>query len=258
MINVAVAWASAGLLPPPTQGAVTFHFHGMKGYQSGSIMVRLIEYRTPTCDRRAADAIPQIPGMSTMFSFDLYPSEPIEGEETATVESVTRGEVAALLRWFETEPDILKNPDPTPVVGIDAQTQREIRGTPIDDFHGWPMKSMMSTAYYARGYPFLVVNGIPLKPAPAPAWSGALETYRGLPLKPLWPEFAINTATYAAGIGIALTSVGCSKRLWRRKHHRCAVCGYDLRGQTELGCPECGAERVARSDAPESPRETVG
>lgn len=228
----------------------------MKGYQSGSIMVRVVEYRSPTCLRQAADAIPQIPGMSTMFSFDLYPSEPIEGEESTTVDSETRGEVAALLRWFETEPDILKNPDPTPVVGMDAQTQREVRGTPIDDFHGWPMKSMMSTAYYARGYPFLVVNGIPLKPAPVPRWAGVLETYRALPLKPLWPEFAINTAAYAVGLGAMFASVRLAKHLWRRKHHRCTACGYDLRGQTEAGCPECGDDRVPTTGPEGSARES--
>jgi predicted RNA-binding Zn-ribbon protein involved in translation (DUF1610 family) len=216
----------------------------MKGYQSGSIMVRVVEYRTPTCLRQAADAIPEIPGMSTMFNLDLDPTERDEAEAPLLLNSQRRGEVAVLLRWFETKPDLFHNPDPTPVVGVNARTQWEVRGTPIDDFHGWPMKSMMSTAYYVRGYPFLVVNGIPLKPAPAPAWSGALETYRGLPLKPLWPEFAINTAAYAVGLGAMFASVRLAKHLWRRKHHRCTACGYDLRGQTEAGCPECGAGRA--------------
>lgn len=206
-------------------------------------MARVIEYRTPLSRRRYADAIPMVPGDSYDFDITLSPSDAIYSDDPPAVARDDSGEVAALLRWLAVDADLLRHPYPTPKVGVNPNTQIAVHGLPIDDFHGWPMKSMMSTAYYAHGYPFLVVNGIELKPAASPSWKGVLETYRGLPLKPLWPEFAVNTAVYAAGLVTVFASIRLAKRLWRRKHHRCTACGYDLRGQTESGCPECGVGR---------------
>lgn len=192
-----------------------------------------------------------VPGWDVFPDIDISPSEVTYVDDSPVISMDEPGEVIAFLRWLATKPDLLESSYPTPPVGVDASTNRSIHGIPIDDFHGWPMKSLMSTAYYARSYPFLVVNGIPLEPVSQASPWGVLETYRGLPLKPLWPEFAVNTAVYAAGLGAVFASIRLAKRLWRRKHHRCTACGYDLRGQTESGCPECGADRVrgARTEA---------
>jgi hypothetical protein len=66
-----------------------------------------------------------------------------------------------------------------------------------------------------------------------------------LPLKPIWPGFAINTIFYAAVLWIVFAIPGGVKRLRRRAKGWCIHCGYDLRGQTtsvngERRCPECG------------------
>jgi hypothetical protein len=68
--------------------------------------------------------------------------------------------------------------------------------------------------------------------------------YRILPLRPLWPGFAINTIFYAAVLWVIFAIPGTVKRLRRRAKGCCIHCGYDLRGQSgssgEQRCPECG------------------
>jgi hypothetical protein len=77
--------------------------------------------------------------------------------------------------------------------------------------------------------------------------AGGLEVYRGpygaiwLPLRPLFPGFALDTAFYAA---IALTLWSAPRlirRRLRRARRHCPACGYDLKGNTSIVCPECGA-----------------
>ena len=55
-------------------------------------------------------------------------------------------------------------------------------------------------------------------------------------------------------IGIALAIVlyllarsGGWKRWRRRRRGACLQCGYDLRGELDAGCPECGWRREAAS-----------
>ena len=62
-----------------------------------------------------------------------------------------------------------------------------------------------------------------------------------LPIRPLWPGFAINTIFYAAVLWV-LFAVPVKARRWRRiKRGQCASCGYSLRGSGGEKCPECGA-----------------
>jgi hypothetical protein len=70
-----------------------------------------------------------------------------------------------------------------------------------------------------------------------------------LPLDVIWPGFAINTLFYAAIAWLLIRGPFALRRLMRAKRGRCAACGYDLRGQTNINgidaktarCPECGA-----------------
>jgi hypothetical protein len=63
-----------------------------------------------------------------------------------------------------------------------------------------------------------------------------------IPLRPLWPGFAINTVFYAAVLWV-LFAAPFALRKWRRiRRGLCPKCGYDLRvrASDSAVCPECG------------------
>ena len=62
-----------------------------------------------------------------------------------------------------------------------------------------------------------------------------------VPLRPIWPGFAINTIFYAAILWMLWLSPFVVRRVIRRKRGHCIKCGYDLRGAEHEVCPECGS-----------------
>ncbi len=65
-----------------------------------------------------------------------------------------------------------------------------------------------------------------------------------VPLRPLWPGFAVNTAIYGAFAWFVMFAPGVARRARRLKREACVKCGYDLRGGVAGGmCPECGTEK---------------
>jgi len=71
------------------------------------------------------------------------------------------------------------------------------------------------------------------------------DSFRRIPLHPIWPGLLFDTLFYAAiwfGVFIGFTG---ARRFIRAKRGRCPRCGYDLRGQLAQGCPECGWNRPA-------------
>lgn len=60
----------------------------------------------------------------------------------------------------------------------------------------------------------------------------------GLPLRPVWPGFAVNAALYAGVCWVLLATPGFVVRWRRRRNGRCPACGYDLAGLDR--CSECG------------------
>jgi hypothetical protein len=65
---------------------------------------------------------------------------------------------------------------------------------------------------------------------------------RPLPVRPLWPGFAINTIFYAAILRLPFAALGTLRRRRRIKRGLCPGCGYDLRGSASLTSPECGRQ----------------
>jgi hypothetical protein len=66
---------------------------------------------------------------------------------------------------------------------------------------------------------------------------------RIIPLRPLWPGFALNTLLYAAILFALIRGPFIARRTLRRRRGLCVSCGYDLRGRgpDHAACPECGA-----------------
>lgn len=63
----------------------------------------------------------------------------------------------------------------------------------------------------------------------------------GLPLRPIWPGFLVDTLLSAAVIWTLYASFVVRRRRRRLKRGRCPTCNYDLRATTTGVCPECGA-----------------
>ncbi|UYV14233.1 MAG: hypothetical protein NCW75_01850 [Phycisphaera sp.] len=125
---------------------------------------------------------------------------------------------------------------------------------------GWPMDAMM-TEQYAIGPrpPIERVEDMPLVSLRHGLKGGLILHHQpqhpmlhplghhSLPLMPLWPGFAANTAAYAGTIALLWLTIaggthllGTKKR--RRKRGLCEACGYDIQGLTT--CPECGNARA--------------
>jgi hypothetical protein len=62
-----------------------------------------------------------------------------------------------------------------------------------------------------------------------------------LPLRPIWPGFAINTIFYAAMLWLLWLAPGRIRRFIRVKRHRCPACGYEIAEGVGPRCSECGA-----------------
>jgi len=61
-----------------------------------------------------------------------------------------------------------------------------------------------------------------------------------LPVLPIWVGFVGNTVFYAT-VWFALTlGFRLARGSVRHRRGRCLSCGYDLRGDFDAGCPECG------------------
>jgi hypothetical protein len=130
---------------------------------------------------------------------------------------------------------------------------REDRRAPtFPTWTNWPDElNPDSTSWHvveARGWPLLAlrseytnkvwVSGFALPRKPGP--SHHLELIRSLPLRSLWPGFAINTIFYAAIVWMLFAVPGMVRRRVRRKRGKCAARGYSLRENVSAKCPECG------------------
>ena len=106
----------------------------------------------------------------------------------------------------------------------------------IANVRGWPSPTLWSEEVH-RDHT-RVVSGCVVVPLP----EFESLTPRVIPLRPLWPGFAINTIFYAAVLWV-LFAAPFTLRRWRRiKRGQCASCGYSLRGTPDIDkCPECGA-----------------
>jgi hypothetical protein len=64
-----------------------------------------------------------------------------------------------------------------------------------------------------------------------------------LPLRPIWPGFAINTIFYAAMLCMLWIAPRKIRRFVRIRGHRCPACGYQIAPGGGIGpvCSECGA-----------------
>ncbi|MCK4873747.1 MAG: hypothetical protein KAS72_13580 [Phycisphaerales bacterium] len=64
-----------------------------------------------------------------------------------------------------------------------------------------------------------------------------------VPLSPIWVGLVADSVCYGLLFFLAFLGGKHGRRFARRKRGRCPLCAYDLRGELDAGCPECGWNR---------------
>jgi hypothetical protein len=121
-----------------------------------------------------------------------------------------------------------------------------------EEAFGWPQPALKSRLEESPrlAYP-RVIDGIVLTPRRG---FGMGATLPYLPTRPIWRGFIIDSVIAAMGwwmiFLLLLAGLRSLRRLpaaLRRRRGRCPQCGYDLRGNFDAGCSECGWRRHAAS-----------
>ncbi len=128
-----------------------------------------------------------------------------------------------------------------------AFAEPEVRARPdADRFEeqasGWPLLCLRLDGplfWFVNGHasPYSEMSGRLELPWFEPPWRNVV------PYHPIWPGFAINTTLYASVLLLLALVPFTARRMIRRKRGHCIKCGYDLRGEPDAGCPECGWRR---------------
>ena len=131
------------------------------------------------------------------------------------------------------------------------------------DSHGIPLHGLSSCAFVSPAWTddFAALAAAPLVdvqrdgiPLPLSRWDEAVFCSRQLPLRPIWPAFAINTVFYAVGLWGLFAAPFALRRRRRIRRGLCPKCAYDLRNRPtdSTTCPECGATVAPASKALQS------
>ncbi len=117
----------------------------------------------------------------------------------------------------------------------------------IEDARGWPRLAMRCIIDYDSARDgsinrWRISDGF-LLPWSDPPFNTAAA--RIVPIHPIWPGFAFNTAVYGLAWMLAMQVIGVAVRALRIQRGRCPRCGYDLKWEHKSGCPECGWNRSA-------------
>ncbi len=117
---------------------------------------------------------------------------------------------------------------------------------------GWPCYVLQSEIWYDRvvndaagvGDHFRFDGQPPQTPwrrgisLPSARFGFGLQSWKTLPVRPIWPGFAVNTLFYAAVLWLLIRGPFALRRFIRMRHGLCPACAYP-RGESDA-CSECG------------------
>ncbi len=136
-----------------------------------------------------------------------------------------------------------------PVVNLERSEFRVV----VEDARGWPCLVLASATVYVQRFGRLldgqVSAGFIATEPPEPITLGPvlLEKLRVLPLRPVWPGFAVNTLLYAAVTWLLFVCPFELRRFIRVRRGLCPTCTYPM-GASEV-CTECGKPLPGRAVA---------
>jgi hypothetical protein len=119
------------------------------------------------------------------------------------------------------------------------------------DGRGWPLYCMWSASTSTVHLPnpkYSFLHGIELGQSDGIKW----QNVQVLPLRLIWPGFAINTTFYATMLWLLFLTTGRIRRFIRIHRHRCPACGYQIDSAPGIGprCSECGAALPWMKESP--------
>jgi hypothetical protein len=116
---------------------------------------------------------------------------------------------------------------------------------------GWPLPALQTECWESERYNTaakrieLVDEGQPSQtvwlrgiPVPWAILGFGRGSWKTLPVRPIWPGFALSSFGYATLWAAVCVLLARARRWRRRRRGLCARCGYDAHGLP--GCPECG------------------
>ncbi len=112
----------------------------------------------------------------------------------------------------------------------------------IEDARGWPSLTLSCADTSVVGLPgFTVLDGIEVGSPPDNANIRSIS----LPLRPIWPGFAINTLFYGTLLWLLIYGLSVLRRFVRVRRGLCPKCAYPM-GESHV-CTECGGSLPKRA-----------
>jgi hypothetical protein len=198
--------------------------------------------------------------VAAAWAFELW------GESLDVAKGVPFQQVDGVGPWFRPVPDHWPSPTERGVAVLGGRTNVWTTGMlkgrapqPYEPFYygqlitqsGWPCRSMESEQ--RLGQSKMRVDSDYLADAgEVPVWL-VPDTHkdRRVPIRPIWPGFAINTLFYSAICWLLVAAPLAVRRRRRIKRGLCPACAYPV-GASDV-CTECGTPRpvtATRSSAP--------